>query len=354
MQNTITLDEAGQLILAVGETNTLLLQGEPGIGKTSLAAELAPKLKDHIISVMDCTNMDLGDVAMPHVVKYNDTLVTHYAPNAQFRIHMAVEQNRPVFIMLDELTKAPASVKNMLLPLILEHRLGDVRLPARSIVVATGNLQGDGVGDTLQAHARNRMTAVHVSKPDYDQWSGWAINRGISPLLIAFARQYPQILASYLDAGQEENPYIYNPKRQQQSFVTPRSLAKASPIVANADKVSSNALNAALAGTIGSAATADFMAFKRVGDTLPDYRSIIANPNAVGVPSTPIGQIITVFSAIQQIEDKHVDNFMVYVNRLAKEVQALFASDIVRSNKAGMMVLNGNFTQWCIDNGYLF
>lgn len=354
MKNSVTLKEAGELILANGETNTFLLQGEPGIGKTSLATELAPLLPDHLISTMDCTNMDLGDIAMPRVAEEHGMFVTFYAPNARFRVHEAIAQERPVFIMLDELTKATLSVKNMLLPLLLEHRLGDVHLPKKSIVVATGNLAQDNVGDTLQAHARNRVTSVTVSKPDYEQWSQWAMTHSISPMLIAFARQYPQILASYMDDGEQDNHYIYNPKQQQTTFVTPRSLAKASPIVANADKVSDNGLAMALQGTIGVAATADFMAFKRVGDTLPSYQAIIAHPLNAAVPDNPIGQIIVAFAAIQQIKDKDVDNFMKYLGRLLKEVQALFASDIIRSDKASMVVTNRTFTDWCMDNGYLF
>jgi hypothetical protein len=330
------------------------LQGEPGIGKTTIAKELAPSIPNHLVTVMDCTNMDLGDIAMPRVAESEGTFVTFYAPNARFRVHEAIAHQRPVFIMLDELTKATQSVKNMLLPLLLEHRLGDVELPKGSIVVGTGNLAGDNVGDSLQAHARNRITSVHVSKPDYDQWSAWAINNFISPMLIAFARQYPQVLASYLDDGQDENPYVYNPKRQQQAFVTPRSLAKSSPIVEHSAQVSSNALTMALNGTIGAAATADFMAFKRVGDTLPDFRAIIANPEKAGVPDSPIGQIITVFSGIQQLDSPHLDPWMTYINRLTKEVQALFASDIIRSKKAGMAVQNASFTRWCVDNGYLY
>jgi hypothetical protein len=38
------------------------------------------------------------------------------------------------------------------------------------------------------------------------------------------------VLASYLD-GHGDNPYIYNPKRPQKAFVSPRSLETASNIV---------------------------------------------------------------------------------------------------------------------------
>ena len=60
---TITLKQAATIIKSNPETR-FLLQGEPGIGKSSLLEDVADSLGyDH--AYIDVPNMDLGDIAMP-------------------------------------------------------------------------------------------------------------------------------------------------------------------------------------------------------------------------------------------------------------------------------------------------
>ena len=121
----VTLSQAATLIRNIGSTNTLLLRGQPGIGKSSILANLQRELPDYQVCYIDVANLDLGDLGMPVIDK--ETMTTSYAPNVRFGVGRG--QNRPVVLMLDELGKASRPVLNMLLPVILEHRIGDVELP---------------------------------------------------------------------------------------------------------------------------------------------------------------------------------------------------------------------------------
>jgi hypothetical protein len=76
----------------------------------------------------------------------------------------------------------------MLLPVILERRLGDVPLPEGSIVFATTNLSTDGVGDNIPPHAYNRMTVCDFANPSVDDWITWGSNNGVVPEVLAFYR----------------------------------------------------------------------------------------------------------------------------------------------------------------------
>jgi MoxR-like ATPase len=130
--------------------------------------------------------MDLGDAAVPMPVQETKTL--EYFINSAFGMHL----NEPVIIVLDEYPKASDPIKNMLHPLleVNEPRMGSVALPAGSIVVITGNLESDGVGDSLLAHTRMRLTMLEISKPTSEEWLAWASTADISPVVTAWATHY--------------------------------------------------------------------------------------------------------------------------------------------------------------------
>ena len=176
---SITLKQASVLIRTNPETR-FLLQGEPGIGKSSLLESIAESL-GYDYAYIDVPNMDLGDIAMP--VIDHETRTTRYYPNARFKVH----NDKPVVIMLDEFTKGADPVKNMLHPMLekANPRLGDISLNRKNVVFLTGNLTTDGVGDNLKAHSRNRLVPVTIAKPDADQWVEWAMNKGLEPEVIA-------------------------------------------------------------------------------------------------------------------------------------------------------------------------
>ena len=104
---TVTLKQACNIILSTPQ-NRYLLEGEPGIGKSSLLKSLSASLPNHEVAYIDVPNMDLGDIAMPVINHENKT--TAYYPNSRFKVHTG----KPVITMLDEFTKGAEPVKNML------------------------------------------------------------------------------------------------------------------------------------------------------------------------------------------------------------------------------------------------
>lgn len=343
---TVTLKQAAEIILSTPE-NRYFLQGEPGIGKSSILKALSKALPTHLTSYIDVPNMDLGDIAMP--VIDHDAKVTRYYPNARFRIH----EGKPVITMLDEYTKGMPPVQNMLHPMFEAHnpRLGDVAIHPESIVFLTGNLSTDGVGDNLKAHSRNRIIPLQIRKCSSDEWLEWAVNNNIEPVVMAFVKQYPHALASYLDEGQADNPYIYNPKKVQSAFVSPRSLERASNIVRVRDQIDAESLIAALTGAIGEAGARDLQAFVEYQSQLPTWESIIANPDTTLVPESAGACSVMVFGAIQKIDKQNIAPFMRYMARFSPEWQACFAINAARNpQKQAIAFSSKAFGDWVLKN----
>jgi hypothetical protein len=342
---TVSLYEAEALITSV-TTNRFHLMGEPGIGKSSMLERIAGKLgMDY--AYIDVPNMDLGDIAMP--VVDHATKTTKYYPNARFKL----ETGKPVIIMLDEFSKGAEPVKNMLHPLfeVVNPRLGDKAAPDGSIIFSTGNLSSDGVGDGMKAHTKARLTKLVVRKPNAKEWLNWAVPKGIDPTVCAFVDRYEHVLASYLDGGQHDNPYIFNPRTVQDSFVCPRTLELASNIVRQRAMFSSDALIAALTGVVGEAAARDLQAFVSYADQLPTKESIIKDPKSATVPNQPGACAVVVYSLISAAQKDNFSQFMEYIKRFDAEWQATFAIQIAKNvSKQAIAFGNRDFSKWVADN----
>lgn len=357
--HSVSLSEFTKAIGTVGQSVTIIGQGEPGIGKSAGLKALQAQYPDYEVAYIDCTLLDLGDFALPYTVEVENKLsdvyklkVTKFAPNARFKMH----EGKPVIVMLDEVGKAMKAVKNVLLTLMLEHRIGDAYLPDGSIVFGTTNLLSDGVGDMLEAHARNRVALVTVRKPDADEWIEWAIANNIAPEVIAWVKQFPHALASYTDPSQKDNPYIFNPTRAGMgAVVTPRSLEKASHIAKQREQLGDALTISLLTGTIGESASRDMQAFFTVVDKLPTWDGIVSSPTTAKLPDDAVARCILVFSAITRVEKDTLSKWMQYVQRMDKEWQALFATSVMKSpQKQSFCVMNKEFKDWALKNQWLF
>lgn len=343
--NTVTLKQAAALIMAT-PSNRVLLLGEPGIGKSWLLNVIG-KATGYDTAYIDVPNMDLGDIAMP--VMNHDTKTTGYYPNSRFKLHTG----KPVAIMLDEFTKGVDPVKNMLHPLleVANPRLGDVPVHPDSIIFLTGNLANNGLGDNIKAHTLNRVTLLTVSKPTADEWLQWATNNDIEPIVMAWVKQFPHALASYLDETQGDNPYIYNPKKVQTAYVSPRSLHRVSNIIKNRARVDDDALIAAMAGTIGEAAARDMQAYIAYQDQLPTWEAIVENPKTTELPKTPGACGVLVFGAVQKVDKKSIAPFMEYVSRMSPEWQACFCINLAKNpSKQAIAFSSKAFADWVEQN----
>lgn len=325
------LAQFAQSVQTIGKTNTILAQGEPGIGKSSILKVLRKQMPEYEVAYIDCAQLDLGDFALPYTENTEAGMkVTHFAPSARFKAHTG----KPVVVMLDELGKAQRPVQNVLLTLMLEHRIGDVSLPENSIVFATTNLASDGVGDRIEAHARNRMVVIKIDKPTKDEWCEWGLFAGIDPIVLSFVEAFPQVLASYTNLAEKDvNPYIFDPRKQQVAFVTPRSLEAASNIVKQRDALGTETVYELLVGAVGASAAADMVTYITMGDQMPSWDSIISNPEKAPVPDNSVTRVMTANQAVQifatdgeESKKTHeMNQWVKYMQRLDLEIQAMFA-----------------------------
>lgn len=329
----VSLAEATNLVKTCGATNTFLIEGPPGVGKSSILKSFDSDTYELVY--FDAAIADLGDIQFPCVSEDRDEVT--FLPNAVFKIKKARQSGKPLAVMIDELGKAPKAVMNALLPLLLEKRLGIHALPEGSIVFATTNLATDGVGDNIPAHARNRVTTLHTYGPKVNEWINWAVEANIDPVVVAWVHENPSALACYAQGAAsgrdpKSNPYIFNPLAGvTKTFCSPRSLAHAGPIVGSRDKLGS-AFNAALAGTIGAAAAADMDAFIKADDSMATWKEIIETPTTAKLPEGITAYIQAIKCAMKfDFDRKTADAVLTYAQRWkSEEARSLFFNVLCR------------------------
>jgi hypothetical protein len=349
---TVTINELRKTIPIIGSELTPIILSEPGCGKTSLLSMIREDLGEGYDYIyVDCPVKDMSDIGM--TIPNHATKTLEYYVSSLFKL----DSPKPKVILLDEFMKSPKLLQVIFTRLMLERMVGDVPLPSGSIVFGTSNNSSDGVGDTMLAHAGNRVCIEEMSKPSPNEWLEWASANGISRVVRAFVALFPRTLASYRDGNQDDNPYVFNPKKTQLSFCSPRSLAKCDVIVKNRDALGENATMVALAGTIGLAGAGDMSAFLSLEKTLVDVRDIVKDPDSVKVPDEVSAQLMIMFQAVDVLETQdELTKFMKFVNKVpSSEIQAVFFTMMMRNTKAIKLARNNmQIAEWAKNNHELF
>ena len=349
---TVSINELRKLIPIIGKTLTPVIVSEPGVGKTSLLKMMEEDLGDKYDYIyVDCPVKDMSDIGM--VIPNHETRTLEYYVASLFKI----DSKKPKVICLDELMKAPKLLQVIFTRMMLERMVGDVPLPEGSIIFATSNNSSDGVGDSMLAHAGNRVCIMKMAKPTVKEWLLWATENLVHRSVRSFVSSTPSCMNSYLTGDQDDNTYIFNPKKPQMSFVSPRSLAKCSVIVHNKDALGENATMVALAGTIGISAAKQMSAFLSLESQLPDFKDIIKAPDSIDVPKDMASLLMVMFQAVDVVDTQdELGKFMKFVKRVASdEVQAIFFTMVMRAKRTVRIARNNEeIKSWAVANHELF
>jgi len=350
-QSFVSINDCARLIRTVGDTITVIVESEPGCGKSSILRLLREQMGDeHEYVYLDCPTLGDGDLGMNIPDRESKTLEFYVSAL------LKLDSDKPVVIMLDEYLKCDKLLKKMFTRLMLEREIGDRALPEGSIVFATSNNASDGVNDTIEAHVGNRVMRVQMAKPNHISWNVYATNKGLDPLLRAWVAFRPKALHSYKEITPDElrdNEYIFNPtKPTQVSFVSPRSLEKCDVVIRNRTMLGEDLTRAALAGTVGVPAADSMMTFFMLEKDLIPVPVILKDPEAAAIPTSAGATMLTLFNAVDTIETQdQLSRMMRYAKRLpSEEYRAVFFSMLCESKRTVRLALqNADLKDWYKD-----
>lgn len=330
----VSLATATRMIADFGTERTFLILSSPGVGKSSMLDVLAKKFPDHDPIYVDCPTFDQPDVGM--AIPNHEERTLEFLINETFKLR-GKGAKRPKLIMLDELLKVRGTVGLAFTRLMLNHNLLGEDLPDGSIVLATSNEVGDGVGDKLEAHKIGRVTILHIVS-DRDQWEDWALANGINPMLISWTRENAFVFGD--GTGLDENDpkvkeckqFVFNPNTPGQSYVSPRTIAHCSPFVDKMSDYNRDEMLALLGGTVGMPAAMSMLGFFNLMAKVVSFDRIITDPAGVPVVSEGATPIIQVLNAVARVKTVHdLEQFMTFLLRLERdEPKMLFVDKITK------------------------
>jgi preprotein translocase subunit Sss1 len=371
MNNFLSTQQVLNLIATVGHKRTVIVEGENGIGKTALFHQLKrmPQFANHIaVDPIDCTQLSDGSVWMPDLDRENG--VSRELPNERFGVskfnQRGINGAKPIMVFLDELAKSPQFIKNVLAPIVYEQRVGNYHFVEGSVVVAATNLAIEGLGDSIQAHLRNRLVFVKMRKPTSDEWVKWATDNGVNPMVIAFVNNEPRVMQSFMDYEKggmfegkdlsKDNGFIFNPKSMQLAYATPRSLVAASDILnTGLGVLDDDTLEAALIGTVGATTAQALSSFIRFGREICEYSRVIKSPDTAPLSDNPTAQLIQVFQFVTRVADRtEAEAIVKYVWRMRAEMQSIFCNTVATSQRVAMFATINEFGRMLAEHKIFF
>ncbi len=313
---------ADMLRVAMFANQTVLLIGDPGVGKSAIcylaAAEMQMPLYVLLGSTLDPT--DIGGLPM----RSQDGSYVVRIPLEEI-MHCSKE---PGILFLDEISAAPGPVQAALLRLILERKAGSVTLhPETRVVAACNPPEQAPAGFELSAPLMGRMAVVNF-RPDDEEVIDFLRALGddsdsASPMAKAI-REEAQIFAAVANVT-PELLQIEIPKscvNGGQPWASPRSCermirARAAATVAGIDPLS-DAVYALTAGSMGERAAITYSGVVRMITELPSVDEIIANPAECMCPTDKTKQVAAL-GLMPRLAQRNLWAAYIYATRLKPE-----------------------------------
>ncbi len=195
---------------------SVLLLGSPGIGKSTLAVELAKLMNKTLIDIRLAQKdpAELGGVYFPN----RETHTLELFPPAW--VKRACDQ--PCLVFLDEFNAAITKLHQAAAyQIVLEKRIGEFQFHPDTVVLAAGNREDDNSIVTPLSSALCNRFAHFEMRPDVATWLKWAAAHDIHENIMAF-----------IQTGGEE---VLFSASDTHSFPTPRSWEMASKVMRRVD-----------------------------------------------------------------------------------------------------------------------
>ena len=279
---------------------SLMLWGPPGIGKSSIVADVA---SSHGLQLVDLRLSQLAPTDLRGLPVAENGLSRWFPPE-----FLPTEGKGVLF--LDEINMAPPAMQGIAQQLILDRRVGSYRVPEGWFIWAAGNRKSDRAAVfEMPSALANRF--IHLDLlPDFHSFKAWGLRVGLSEQILSFLAFRPVLL------------HQMDPQRP--AWPSPRSWVMANKLMQ---------AQLSVEPAIGPAVAGELEAFCAVYQDLPDLDSILAGQSKASFPTEASARYATVLGLIVRADtaEKGIHALTWLVKQAGAEWVQFFATDLFRS-----------------------
>ncbi|MFE5241324.1 MULTISPECIES: AAA family ATPase [unclassified Streptomyces] len=297
------------LALAVTANQPVLLWGEPGIGKSAGLEQLAAGLGLELETVIASVHEPSDFAGLP--VVGDDPAVTG-VPMAPPDWAVRLARSGQGLLFFDELSSAPPAVQAALLRVVLERRVGSLRLPESVRIVAAANPPSSAAdGWHLSPPLANRFVHLRwthdprtVARGMAGTWPALGVPVVDPAKVSGAAARARGAVSGFLTARPGLVHHIpADAESRGRAWPSPRTWDMALRLLATgyAAGTGREAVAAALTGAVGDGAGIELLSYLDHLD-LPDPDRVLADPDAFALPERGDRQLaflIAVVAAVQ-------------------------------------------------------
>ena len=331
-----SINKTAKTITAILKTSaaaTCIMVGAPGMGKSEATYQIGSDLgisEDRIL-VVHANNHDVVDMTGVPSVHDGQTIFNPTAMFYQFR-----EGTGPGLIVLEEVPQSNHQMQTWIAGFVLERQTPTFKLDPEVRIIMTGNRAEDRSGaKPLLAHLNDRLYFFDV-ETSLDDWCEWAMDNDVDPLGIAFMRLRPELLNDF-DPARRSNP-------------TQRSWTKLFTEVPT--DLPTDMYFEAAKGKVGEGAASEWVAARDMMVKMPSIDAIRMRPESVEIPAEPAVKFAVATALSMTAEATSFDRDLLYIDRMPKEFQMVYVSDVVRRVPAVQQ--SKAFITWAVANKDIF
>ena len=331
----MNVNELQDLIVASYKAKRpVLALGSPGVGKSASVYAAAAKLGEGfgVIELRAATANPIDLAAIKYVVdgKVRDAEQEWLPTNEKVNKKLC---NSAGLIFLDEITDGTMSAQSALQRLLLDRKLGGLTLADGWHTVAASNRAADkAAAGRLSTALINRCITVDV-KPDTKIFGDWAIDKGLSPTVIGYARWRGNAIWNFDPRTKAENP----------AFCSPRSLHILSDMLEAMPQPSLELITACVGDGIGS----EIYGFSKLMNELPDLDAVCEGRNVPAPTATDVS-IATIYALIGRFNEKTAQHIIAFLSKFEGELAIMGMTDLIRKDVT-LVVKQPAYLPWAVN-----
>ena len=317
---------------------SLDVRSPPGRGKSEFFYDLIEYLTNRDGYPWGYSPSFLATYTPPDLVGYQMKGERPWGPNGEMvavteptmPLWMQTYDSRPVYafkrglVVLEEYGQGESDVKRASAQLLLKGEIGPWRLPGFNTgdgwgVVALSNRFGkDRSGVTKDFDfVINRRMEIHL-KDDPVPWEVWAMRKGLPPIIISFAMQYPHLVWTR-DVPEKQGPWC-----------TPRSLVSSARFLMKRQARTGgefddhNDTQAGVAGLIGRGTMSHLFTHIKLERDIPKIEKVAADPMGTPLPNAADLRMLIVYSFSYKVVKDNIGAVLQYIERMGKDFTMAF------------------------------